>query len=333
MSNILVTTLGSWQILPELMGLTNPDLVDLFKHHPRKDKIDTSRRKFNISPVDELWVISTSGTFIDKSLITVNDWYNRLDTSKRPHLRIWQVEDTENLATEEECLRMCEAIHSIVFHASHRAGTGSLFLSLTGGRKTMSTDLQKAAAWFGCQAMIHVVDNASQPGCPVLRNMTVKDFMMPIPAEYGDLFTPFVVGKFPPNPILSLSKADLLPVDEAACSLPFSQHTDPMTLKVNPAFPLTAILDKQQSDAGYLMCNYTNTMLQGETVTNFLAFYSLPETQINALKQLKIGCDPAEEARELALLKQIPKAELHCHLGGVADVHELIRIAEAERGY
>lgn len=331
MPDILVTTLGNWQILPELMGLTNPDLIDLFKHHPRRVRIDNSRKKFDISPVDELWVVSTSGAFIDRSLITANNWYNSLNRSNRPRLRIWQVEETENLATEEECLKMCEAIHTIVYKASIMAKGGSLFLSLTGGRKTMSTDLQKAAAWFGCHAMVHVVDNSSWPGAPDIRKMGVEEFLTPLPAEYKDLFTPFVVGKFSPNPILSISNTEIPPLDGVTSDLPFSQDSTPMRFRVNPAFPLIANLDRRQSDAGYLMCNYTNTMLQGETVTNFLALYSLPEKDIDALKQLKIGCNQAEEAGELELLKSLPKAELHCHLGGVADVHELIRIAGAAR--
>ncbi|SLM28433.1 putative Adenosine deaminase [Desulfamplus magnetovallimortis] len=338
MADILLTTLGTWQILPELLGFTNPDIVDIFRNHPQKEKIRNSRRLFDITPVDEVWVVSTSGQFIEKSLKKVNEWYSRLERTKRPVLKIWQVEGTEDLSSEDECRKMSEAIHTMVHGASQYSEGGKLFLSLTGGRKTMSTDLQKAAAWFGCQAMIHVVDNPSIKGSPVPSKMDVDDFLRPIPAEYGELITPFVVDKFPPNPVLSISKKEL-PVlakamlQEASSDL-LSNLENPvqMLLRVNPDLPLTNTLDKRQSDAGYLMCNYTNTMLQGETVTNFLALYSLPEDTIKALKNFKMGCNPEEERKELQLIEQIPKAELHCHLGGVADVFELIRIAKAAEG-
>lgn len=35
---------------------------------------------------------------------------------------------------------------------------------------------------------------------------------------------------------------------------------------------------------------------------------------------------------DIELMRQLPKAELHCHLGGVASPEELIRIAKAAKG-
>lgn len=333
MTNILVTTLGgTWQIMPELMGLTNPDLLDLFKHHPRAEKIEQERKKYGISPVDELWMVTTCGGITEKGLKKALDWYERVDKKKRPLLRIWQVSDTDNLATEDECRRMCEAIHTIVFNARHCSENGKLYLSLTGGRKTMSTDLQNAAAWFGCNAVIHVVENSDySKNIKVPEN--VEYFLEPIKPEDRVLITPFIIGKYEANPIISIARSGSsrlsISIDQYSipCSLLDESPIKPIRLDVAPSFPLTTTLEKLQADAGYLMCNYTNTMLQGESQTNFLALYSLPEQDIKALKSSKMGIDPAKEESELSFLKKLPKTDLHCHLGGVANVRDLIRIA------
>ncbi len=40
MSNILVTSMGlSWQVLPQILGFTNPNVVDLYRFHPSIDRI------------------------------------------------------------------------------------------------------------------------------------------------------------------------------------------------------------------------------------------------------------------------------------------------------
>ena len=331
MTDILVTTLGtSWQILPEVLGFTNPDLVDLFKHHPDKDRIAEAARSVGIVPARELWVVTTCGDRTDETLSAVAKWYDLLDPGKRPVLRIWQVDQTDALATEKECRLMCEGIHAIVCHAAQRSRNKKLMLCLTGGRKTMSTDLQKAAAWFGCTAMIHVVDDPGHPGSVPSRSWPVEIFSAPLAKESAGLFTPVVVGHFPPSPLIDVAPLDALSFDP--CRVTFSDDSRPVRLFVDEGFPLVSWIEQHQARAGFLMSNYTSTMLKGETVTNFLALYSLPAHQIQRLKAWHMGIDPVLEARELAQLKRLPKAELHCHLGGIADAADLVRIAAAAGG-
>jgi len=328
MNDILVTTLGgSWQILPELLGFTNPGLVDLFQHHPEKGHITGTALKNGIVPAREVWVVTTCGVTTDKTLEKVATWYDLLDPEKRPILRIWQVDKTDALATEKECRQMCEAVHAIVYHAAQRSRNKKLMLSLTGGRKTMSTDLQKAAAWFGCTAMIHVVDDPGHKESRNSREWPVDMFLNPLPHHAAGLFTPLVVGKFDPSPLLALDSSNQWPFKQY--HVEFSHAPKPIRLSVDDSFPLVASIEEQQTRAGFLMCNYANTMLRGETMTNFLALYSLPHHQIERLKNWKIGTDPLLEGEELELLNHLPKAELHCHLGGIANGEELVRIASA----
>lgn len=338
MKNILVTTLGgSWQILPELLGFTNPGLVDLFKNHPEKHSIAKARKKEQIVPADEVWVVTTTGKQTDDSLEKAQEWYERLDPGKRPVLKIWQIKGTDSLATEFECRLMSEAVHTIVLHAVYRTEKGRLMLSLAGGRKTMSTDMQRAAAWFGCSAMIHVIDNPiknralQEQGWPSTLKWGIEYFLFPFFREFGDIFTPFVIDSFSPDPLSGIS-FDGRPAMEAPCfPLAYLESCRQMVIEIDETCPLTNEIKQRKDKAGFLMCNYTSRMLQMETVTSFLVLYSLPEAQINELKNQRFGTDPSREEEELALLKKLPKAELHCHLGGVADAHELVRIASAAK--
>ncbi len=328
MTDTLVTTLGvSWQILPELLGFTNPDLVDLFQNHPEKERITKTARTMGIVPARELWVVTTCGIQTEETLESVARWYDLLDAEKRPVLRIWQVDNVDALATEKECRRMCEAVHAIVHHAAQRSRNKTLMLSLTGGRKTMSTDLQKAAAWFGCTAMIHVVDDPGHPESANSRVWPVEKFLTPLPKDTAGLFTPLVVGRFPASPLAAFASQESLSFNRVE----FSDDPVPVRLFVDPGFPLVTWIEDRQARAGFLMCNYTSTMLRGETMTNFLALYSLPEHHIQRLKNWQMGIDPGLETKELELLKCLPKAELHCHLGGIADAKDLIRIARAAK--
>jgi len=323
--NILVTTMGaSWQILPELMGFTNPGLVDLFCNHFDKQKMEQAKRAWGIEPVDEVWIISSCGSQSEKSIQEMSGWYDSLNPGKRPCLRIWKVKDTDSLSSEYECRKMAEAIHMIVCSAFNYSEKGKLMLSLTGGRKTMSTDLQQAAAWFGCNALIHVVDDPEQSRKAGSRKWGINMFLKPLPAEYAGMFTPFCLGSLPGSPL-----ADLL--DTTDFIIPLSSKSEPVLYEVPPFFPLTEEIGKLQADAGFLLANYTSKMLQDEKVTNFLALYSMPKNAIEQLKALKFGVDPSREKEELSLLKKLPRAELHCHLGGIATAEELIKIAMAAR--
>jgi adenosine deaminase len=50
---------------------------------------------------------------------------------------------------------------------------------------------------------------------------------------------------------------------------------------------------------------------------------------IRRLKNHKIGVSPESRDQELTWLQHLPKTELHCHLGGIADLGELIQMAAA----
>ena len=327
MANILITTFGAtWQIVPELLGFTNPGLVDLYANHPQLEDIERSRRAASIRPVDEIWLITTKGSRTDASVASVFQWLEHLAGLTIPCFRVWQVADTEDLASEAECRRMAECIFRLVLHASERAGNGRLLISLAGGRKTMSSDIQNAAVFFGCHALLHVIQNEKH--AKDLREYKPEDLTRPFPGDLEDAVTPLVAGRYERNPMVDLAADD--PVKGVDYPISFPEGGTPAEMHVERP-NLFDVMQERQETAGFLYCNYANRLMYEESGTNFLALYNLPPAMIDRLKGHKIGVVPEKQDEELAWISGLPKAELHCHLGGFADVRELIEIAAANR--
>lgn len=239
-------------------------------------------------------------------------------------MRTWQVADAEDLKSEAECRRMGECIHRVFLRATEYAEEGQLLVSLTGGRKTMSSDIQNAAAFFGCSALIHVIQNESYQ--TELKNYRPEDFLMPLPKAVNDAITPLIAGKYAPNHILDVSapERDNISSEAYPVGLPDTGSVIEQTIT---DYALSDRIKDSLKEAGFLYCNYTNTLMRQEKSSNFLALYSLPPSMIERLKNYSIGIHPEKKEVELAWLKKLPKSELHCHLGGVADVTDLIEIA------
>jgi adenosine deaminase len=64
MPSILVATLGTWALIPEVVGFTNPGMVDLYRYHPHVENIVRSRNENVIRPASEVWVVTTGGNLL-----------------------------------------------------------------------------------------------------------------------------------------------------------------------------------------------------------------------------------------------------------------------------
>ena len=74
MNNILVITMGTtWQVVPELLGFTNDDLP-YYDNHSGLKQICELRKEFKIKSVDEIWIITTGGQQIQKSVDALQAW-------------------------------------------------------------------------------------------------------------------------------------------------------------------------------------------------------------------------------------------------------------------
>lgn len=336
MAHVLITTLGrNWEIVPEILGWTNPDLVDLYANHPNRDELRTLRTEYGIEPVQSLWIITTDDSVIGAALEKLKGWRDAAGAG-RIRFQVVRVSGIRDLSSLAECRRMSEAIHQVVFRGAREAGTeGSLILSLTGGRKTMSSDMQAAAAFFGCRALVHIVGRDDK--LPLFKQSRLQDFCQPLPPELADAVTPVVVSRHAPSPLMDYPDTKQQPL--WAClhqglqtgTPPDSFWTD-FNLPVGDT-PLLDALEEHLRAAANLAANHASRIIQKETSANFLALYSLPPRQIQRLKEIVVGAapNPKREEAELDLLRRLPKAELHCHLGGVLTPDEMIQVAGSVR--
>jgi adenosine deaminase len=325
MGSILLTTFGAtWQVVPELLGFTNPGFLHLYANHPHLEQIERTRKDYEIKPVEEIWLVTTKGSRTDESIAKLNKWYNLTDKQKRPGMQIWQVADAEDLKSEAECRRMGECIHRVFLRATEYAGKGQLLVSLTGGRKTMSSDIQNAAAFFGCSALIHVIQNEFYRD--QLMAYSPEDFLIPLPEVLYDAITPLIAGKYAPNHILDVSDPGRDNISSEAYPVELPDRGSVIEQSITD-YALSERITESMKEAGFLYSNYINTLMRQEKSANFLALYSLPPSIIERLKNYSIGTYPEKRETELAWLKKLPKSELHCHLGGLAHVTDLIEIA------
>jgi adenosine deaminase len=303
---ILLTTLGyTWAVVPELIGFTNPLDFDLYQYHPEKADIEASRKQFSVPRATDIWVVTTEG--MDDSVQALKDWHRQM--LPNIGLRIIPCTGVDDLSSTDDCNQMADLIFRAVLHASCQADC--LLISLAGGRKTMSADMQRAAFFFGCHALLHVIDRNN--AIPRLKGF---DFTTPFNVELADCIMPLVLQRqIPPDRL-------------AAIPDPFDTLLFPLSTE-NSGQELLTEINTRQAAASDIFHNFATRILAGEQ-TNFRRLYTLSPEQIRQLKDRHIGTDPVLATQDLAWLQALPKADLHCHFGGILSVEEMIEAAGAE---
>lgn len=310
--NLLITTLGtSWQIVPELFGVTNPDDYDFFCN---SQKVAQFREFNNIAPVDEFWIITTEG---QHDIEKLKSWAQKWNCN----LRIFVCKGVDKFQDENEIIKMRSFIYRVVLAGSQKADV--LYLSLSGGRKTMSADMQEAGNLFGCNAMIHVVDVAKTP------DEYKNDDLLDAPKEeYANCFIPLVVNqKIEANLIVS---ADRERLESKNFPLEFSDESVLQNFEEDGSLAKEIAERKKRSSQVYT--NFYNRITAQENHRRdlFRKLYFLHPDKLSKLKNYKVG---QNKKADFALLKKLPKAELHSHLGGVLSPEEIIEVAKTERNY
>jgi len=301
LNNRLVITLGaSWQIVPELLGFTNPKLK-VYKNHSNLIEIQKLRNEYKIQPVDEVWVITTGGIKTQNSIEALKNWNKNYNFD----LKIFRLGEVDELATVEECRFMADYIYRTVLHASEKVN--KLYLSLAGGRKTMSADMQKAGGIFGCDAMLHVVT----------KSITTRDDFTALTKHKFDSELPNFLIDY----IIPLVTFDKIERDMVLNTTPqIIAQNYPLSNDGRLLNNLYDEINKRSKNAINLLFNYSQELLGTTELSNFRALYSLPPVLIEKLKTTPITYDIA---------KKLPKAELHCHFGGIANPKEMIEIAKS----
>lgn len=320
-SAILVCTLGaSWAVIPEVVGWLSPEIVDLYASGSRSDELAATRARFRLRPPNEVWVCTTEGQRARDSLGQVQDWWAGLG---RPFvLRIWTATGSDQLASSNECEHMRELIFRAVLAASETVGVdGQVLLSLAGGRKTMSADLQEAGKWFGAGALVHVVGPDRLP--EDLLKSDPKLFLRPLTRELADAVTPLVVGTAARSELVDLPlQGDTVRAARFSIPLPPDGGVVSWALPAEGA-ALVAELAERQRASQSLLGNFMAQLAASEPHENWRSLYRLPARAIEALRADRLT------ATDRNWLVALPKADLHRHLGGCLDLASQRTVAEA----
>jgi adenosine deaminase len=317
--NILLCTLGvSWPVIPEIFGFVAPALLDLYAHHPHGSPLARLRESYGLAAPDELWVCTTEGQRTRESIGHIKAWWALL--GEPLPLRIWTAAGTDQLATQAECDHIRELTLRLVLLAAERCGGGQLVLSLAGGRKTMSADLQWAGTLFGTQAMLHVVGPEPLPR-ELVRDSRPETFSAPLAPELAMAITPLVVDATTRDELLDIA-LDGQTVNGAHFPLPLADSELAWPLPAAGA-TLTANIQARQRQGSRLLGNFIAQLAESEKHENWRSLYRLPPAQIEALRRMPL-C-----AEHRPWLVQLPKADLHRHLGGSLGVADQRRVGDA----
>lgn len=319
--NILLCTLGaSWAVIPEIFGWLAPEQLDLYARHPERNRLAELRREHDLQAPDELWVCTTEGARTAASLDSLRTWWSLIGAPLP--LRVWTAAGTDQLATQAECDHVRELTLRVVLAAASRVGqAGQLVLSLAGGRKTMSADLQWAGTLFGARAWLHVVGPEPLPA--LLQAASPATFATPLDAESAARVTPLVAGTGQRSELLDI-ELDGRHVSLEHFPLPLAAPERSWPLPPDgPA--LTREIQRREREGGQLLGNYLAQIARAEHHENWRSLYRLPPTRIDALRKARLT--PAH--RELLLA--LPKADLHRHIGGCLDLAAQIRIGHTIR--
>lgn len=314
MPTTLLCTLGaSWAVIPEIWGWLAPATVDLYAHHPEHTVLETTRARHGLDTApDELWICTTGGQQTHQGIATLQQWWRQLGTPAP--LRIWVAEGTDQLANEAECARMRELIFRAALAASSR---GDLIVSLAGGRKTMSADLQDAASVFGARAWLHVVGPEPLPSG--LRDAAVDTFLSPLPCELARAVMPLVAGSGMRSEFLDVAPA----LTCAGYPLPLPVDDTPSVWRALDGADLHAQISQRRSEGGRLLSNFVADVARQEDYENWRSLYRLAPRDIEQLRNTRLG------PQHLGWLQALPKADLHRHLGGCLSVAAQQTVAQA----
>lgn len=303
---ILLCTLGiTWAVVPEIFGFLAPERLDLYRHHPERPQL---RRQIEDFPhPTACWIVTTMAPETTTALERLAAWRDSLRDP--PELRVWRVA----AEATDEVTAMRELILRAVLAASERTRADGLLLSLAGGRKTMSADLQRAGSLFGCRAMLHVIDVAHLPD--TLRSPQPQQMAAPLTAMESAALQPLIVGRGQRAEHLEVDDG-LGPVNAARFPLPeppaFSRADAVQVWPYRPG--LAEELERREREGQRLLGNFLGQLAREERHDNWRSLYRLPPSRIAALRRTRL--EPSHRPWLVAL----PKAELHCHIGGMLDL-------------
>lgn len=319
-NNILLCTLGgSWAVVPEVYGFLAPDRLPLYYHHPQSGEMNAARQEQQLEPPTEIWLGSTQGEHVRQAIDQLLKWKRLL--CEPPVLRIWLAEGTDQLATHEECRHVQELLLRMCLLAHEHAVGGQVVMSLAGGRKTMSADMQWGGQILGCRALVHVVGKDPLPAA--LRTAQPETFTQALSQELCPFLLPVVTGQGQRSELLDLELEGEGAISAERFPLPRPDEGATARWPKPAGRWLSDELRRRERAGSQLLGNYLTTLAHQEPHQNWRSLYRLPPGLIDRLRKTALG------PQLRGLLEDLPKADLHRHLGGCLDLDAQREVGQA----
>jgi len=333
---------SAWAVVPEVFAFLSPNTLPLFKHHREQDLLASMRNQLN--PPDEIWICSTDGKLESQSQELLLKWHQAfIESGNSVKLRIWVAKGTSNQNNKEEIEKYRELTFRLVLLANQKVqGNGQLFISLSGGRKTMSADMQKAANLFGCKALLHMVTSTPTPDI-FYDKYNIESFLNPLPKKSiitnkktrttseiycVDTLMPLIVeSNVPTNEVTQVILPDHKIKSIDVTNYPLIEPDDGKVSYFNDDdVSLVQDVSMREQQGQRLFSNFLQSIAQGENYSNWRLLYRLPPKLIEKLHNTQIGCG---SVFNYEWLTKLPKADIHRHLGGCLDIKEQIIVAKS----
>jgi adenosine deaminase len=321
--NIFLCTLGqSWAVVPEAYALLEkPSEHWLYQHHPLRDQLLQLQQHYQLEPADEIWICTTNDAEVMAQYQKIKKW--QALNPNIPSIKLFTTAEIGDIHNERAGLRVKELIFRCVLAASEAVGaTGKLFLSLAGGRKTMSADLQQAGHWFGTAALLHVLAPPFKNMSDAMKQSDPEFFTRPLPQQDCEGLYPTVVGVGARSPIVYCADAKNQYITSERFPLPTAATDACYEFRPLPNETwLVHELESRQRESEALLSNFYDQVVSTEKYENWRSLYRLAPQYIDYLRDTPLA------AEHRALLHQLPKADLHCHIGGCLDLAAQINVA------
>ena len=321
MKHLLVCTLGaSWQVIPEIYAFLAPQVLDLYRLHPQLDELRQRREAAELHGPDEIWIVTTGGAKTRQAIQSLREWQRLLEGV--PALRIWIAAETDQLQSSDECLVLRELTFRVVLTAVDSVGAdGTVTLSLAGGRKTMSADLQEAGSLFGAHTWLHVIGPEPLPA-ELTHQATPALFAEALPQHLAGSVTPLIVGRGVRaewlDPALELDSSRITRED-----FPLAWDQDEHLWHMPHGPTLTNAIERRRKAGGSLIANFFSREGSKDKYETWRCLQRLAPSIVQQLRQTTLS-----EAHK-PWLTALPKADLHRHLGGCLSVVQQHVVAEA----
>lgn len=289
--NILVSALGA-----------NPDIIEeslaLFNYSAKSDLYASNEEveilRNNIERVQEVWLIATNQpSSLASNGVYRNSTEENYDYIKRHcgnyevRFRIFIIKGVSDVNSASDAKAFHDLTLRVVSNAKQYVGKN--------GKLYLSLACGRKTMSTDMQ------DAAYCFGC---------DQLIHVLGDNVENAQPILLGSVPQNESIVVSNVEFETSEILYCEPQVSFLND---------------VERAKQEASHFFTSYY--LNETETRSNFHILYTLPPSKIEQLKNEKVGVDKRKKTAELKWLRQLPKTDLHCHLGGVLWPEDILSVA------